>query len=367
MPDPNPKPGVLRNLRIKRVALCDMGANFDKRTGDGAHIMLFKSAPSVDAVHVPTAGAESEWESEYEKANLDAAARNALPDSAFAAVWTDAKGKKQRKLPIHDAGHLAAARGRIDAADIPASVKAAARRKIEAATKTKEKAVKKSLFKQMLGLFTETDIEKRKVALSEMEKAFPDDDGDEDDKDKDKGKDKAPVHKSDDEMCKCADCMSKRTAKSVAKSAEMVAIEKKQVELEKQNATLQAALNVEVEKRLDAEMVDILKQFKATPFDPATDVDIFRKMKRDNPEAFDRTIAVMKATDAQLTQSALYRNVGSSRSGAGEGSAWAQIEAKADSLIEKGAAGLTREQAIEKVMLDPKNNGLVKQYRAEQQ
>src|SRR5262245_29260204 len=52
------KPGILTNLRIKRVALVDNGANFDKSTGDGAHIMLYKrddtqkGGPSLSSVHV---------------------------------------------------------------------------------------------------------------------------------------------------------------------------------------------------------------------------------------------------------------------------------------------------------------------------
>lgn len=39
---------ILRGLKIARVALVDNGANFDKETGDGAHIMLFKSAPKPE-------------------------------------------------------------------------------------------------------------------------------------------------------------------------------------------------------------------------------------------------------------------------------------------------------------------------------
>ena len=62
----------------------------------------------------------------------------------------------------------------------------------------------------------------------------------------------------------------------------------------------------------------------------------------------------------------LFKNLGAGGDGGG-GDAWAQIEAKADALLEKGSADLTREQALEKVMLDPKNKALVKQYRSQQQ
>lgn len=36
----------LTNLTFNRIDLCKMGANFDKATGDGSHILLMKSAPS---------------------------------------------------------------------------------------------------------------------------------------------------------------------------------------------------------------------------------------------------------------------------------------------------------------------------------
>lgn len=356
------KPGFLRNLRIKRVALVEAGANFDKRTGDGAHIMMYKASPDVASVHVDSLMGADEPDSDYEKANLDAAARHGLPDSSFAAVWTDASGKKQRKLPIHDAGHLAAARGRIDQADIPANVKAEARRKIDAATKTKEKSVKKSLFKQFLGLLTETDVTKRAAGVVELEKAFPDD-NDEDDK---------PVHKADDSTCKCADCMSK----SVNKSAEVVSMQKSIDALTAQNVELAKAANsavalvkAERETRLNTEMHTMLKSFKATPFKlEGADSDIakFRKMQEADPEGFARTMEILKASDAQMAASAAFHNVGSGMSGE-SASAWDQIVAKADTLIEKSTSGLTQEQAIEKILLDPRNSKLVKAYRAAQQ
>jgi len=146
---------VLRNLRIKRVAIVDKGANFDPETGDGAHILLYKrdlrktAGPSLGDVHVPVAGSEDDDQrDEYEKATLTSGQRNALPDSAFAAVWTDGKGKKQRKLPYKhpdgsiDTNHLGAARGRIDATPMPPDVKTAARAKLDAAAKENSSVAK---------------------------------------------------------------------------------------------------------------------------------------------------------------------------------------------------------------------------------
>lgn len=272
MPD---KPGILRNLRIKRVALVDAGANFDKHTGDGAHIMLFKSATP--------------------------------------------------KQPV-------------------------------AETNT-ETNMKKSFIQKILGLVTETDPTKRAAAAVELEKEFPADD------------DVEKVHKAGDAMCKCADCMNKRAPDpEVAKR--LTDIEKANTDLAKkladsqtENLAVAKRLVEEIEKRESVEMREVLKSFKATPFDLDKDVPVYLAMKRATPEAFDRTMTMLKATDAQLAQSALFANFGTGRTG--QGSAWAQIEAKADAMVTKSATPLTREQAIEKVMVaEPK---LVAQYRAEQQ
>src|SRR5579864_943225 len=115
-------PYKLKNFAIDRVDLVDEGAN------QHAHVLITKAFDERDG--------------EYEKANMTAGERNALPDSAFAAVWTDKDGKKQRKLAYQrkdgsiDLGHLRNARSRIaQHPDIPESVKATAQRKLDAAAK----------------------------------------------------------------------------------------------------------------------------------------------------------------------------------------------------------------------------------------
>lgn len=347
----------LRNLRIKRVALVDKGANFDKQTGDGAHIMLFKAAASksdsMAAVHVDS----TDWETDYEKANLTGEQRNNLPDSAFAAVWTDSKGK-HRKLPIHDAGHLAAARGRIDQADLPADVKAEARRRIAAAgdkgSKNKEKSMKlKDILKSAIGLMSESDESKRKEGLGQLAKAaddLPDDDSD------------TKVHKADDPMCKCAMCMAKRAPESEITKRMREDFEKRASDLEKRNTELAAQLGAEIEKREDDEMRTILKSFKRVSVNFDTDVAIFRKMKKADPAMYERTMAIMKANEAQLADSMAFASTGSGMRGTASGNAYAELEAKADALMSKSANGLTKEQAMEKVTLDPANRELVKRY-----
>lgn len=397
------KPATLRNLKIARVALVDMGANFDKRTGDGAHIVLWKrheksSGPSVGAVHSDSAGSigggsiarwdkllpepkpkpkritpdhpdYDQYETDYEKGNLDAESRRALSDSSFAAVWTDSKGRKHRKLPIHDSGHLAAARGRLSAARIPSDVKSRARTRIDAATRRtqKEKRMNVDILKRMLGLMKEDDPAKRATGLAEVETLIT----------KAKDDDDTPpfMHKADDAMCKCDDCATKRAAMPAAFGKRMDAIEKANTDLLAKLAVSEgrvaAAENIAksvMAKAEKAEMRTLLKSFAAVPFktDDDTEIDAFIVMKSANPAAFDAMIAKYKAVDAQLAKSALFADTGSARDFSGEGSAWAQIEAKADAAMAKGANGQTREQIIEKVLLDPANNDLVRQYRDEQ-
>lgn len=358
----NAKPGILRNLRVKRVSLVDIGANYDAGTGDGAHIMLYKAAtqkdgPSLGSVHSDSPNWDQDDADDYEKADLSGQGRRALPDSSFAAVWTDAQGKKHRKLPIHDAGHLAAARGRLDQTQLPADVKAAARRKINAATNHKEKNVKKSMLKSFIGLFSETDAEKRTAAAAELEKAMADDC--EDDETDDMKKKKAQAAKD----AEGKDAVGKAVAEEVAKAT--TELQKKHAEeiakIAKANTDLTAAIEVEKGIRLDGEMRTILKGFRATSFDIDKDVAKFRKMKESSPEEYNRVMEILKGADAMLASSALFNNFGTSAEGTGD--AWAQIEAKADAMVEKLGDKLTREQAIEKVMLDPKNMHLVKAYR----
>lgn len=67
---------------------------------------------------------------------LTADMRNNLPDSAFAAVYKDAKGNKVRKYPIHNANHVRNALARLgQEKGVPEGVMATARAKIHAAAK----------------------------------------------------------------------------------------------------------------------------------------------------------------------------------------------------------------------------------------
>lgn len=260
------KPAVLRNLRIKRVALVDSGANFDLRTGDGSHVMLFKSA----------------------------------------------------KEPVN-----------------------------------KETPVKKSLLKRMFEAFREPDAVKQDAALTSLEKEFGEDD-------------KTELHKADDPMCKCADCVAKRATAVDGVEKRMTDLEKRAVAAETRAENAEKVAKGVLDTQERSEVVSILKSFTATPIDLTTDVDHYLLLKRTNPALFDRQIAILKATDVHLAASKMFTDVGT-RKGAGEGSAWAQIEAKAEALVTKSPTKMTKAQAIDEILQDPTNFKLVKQYRAEAQ
>ncbi len=131
-------PNKLTSLRFDQAAnLVDDPAN------PKAVITLLKRVakeqPAIGSTHVNV----PDWltkEAEYlSRAEQTSGERNALPDSAFAAVWTDADGRKQRKLPYRradgavDLPHLRNALSRLSQTDMPAELKPKARGKLEAA------------------------------------------------------------------------------------------------------------------------------------------------------------------------------------------------------------------------------------------
>jgi hypothetical protein len=463
-------PRKLRNLVIDRVDLVDKGANQEAAIVLAKRLVT-KGSPSVGDVHVdvPLGGEEADDRDEYEKATLDAASRNSLPDSAFAAVWTGTDGKKVRKLPYKhadgsiDRGHLTAALGRLNQTEgMPAEIKAKARRKLEAAghvdkeaddgsdsgaagakhghkgagyghlgarhghlgaehghlgarhgrlgaehgpkgaehgskgseygrlgakygdlgakhgsRKEKIHSMTKTLLQKMLDLFKETDTAKRDAGITLLSKEVSD-----------MPVDKA--HDPDDPECDCPACEKEKAMPPALAAAieedrkkrdthvnkrltdlqkQLDDAEARAVKAEKDAATASVVAKAEHDARADRDMVDVLKSFKATPFNidvakEDNDIRKFRKMQELDPDGFKRTMEIMKAADEQLAASNAYNNFGSSRSG-GSGDAWAQIEQLASEMVTKSATPMTKEQAIDKVM--DQNPKLVKEYRQGQQ
>jgi len=173
-------PVKLKNLVIDRVDLVDQGAN------QHAHVLIAKrnvrkEQPGLGGVHVnkPIGEDDDDWSDEYDKhfgkAVMTSGERNALPDSAFAAVWTDTDGHKQRKFPFKrkdgsiDKPHLRNALARIEQnPKVPAGIKAKAKAKLQAA------ASKAGVGEQKRKRHMEKNIVKRLLSLVRKEAAFGD-------------------------------------------------------------------------------------------------------------------------------------------------------------------------------------------------
>lgn len=296
-------PHTLTNLKITRVALVDKGAN------QHAHIMLFK-ADSMAAVH------------------------------------------SDKPLSEEEVRRRAEARAALDSA-----------------LQSKEKRMKPSLLKRLVAAMGITDVAKKDLELAAIVKEV------DDTEDVDK-----MAHIPGDKNCKCADCLKKvDDDKDLGKraSAEVIelkksldAMEKRTKDAEDRAKTAEDVAKAERTIRKRADMVTLLKSFRAVPLTleakegETSDVDRYLKMQELDPAGFDRTIALLKAADGQIAEGAMFANLGRTGSGGG-GTAWEQIEAKAEQMLEKSNGSLTKEAAIDKVM--DANPKLVKQYRAEQQ
>lgn len=212
----------------------------------------------------------------------------------------------------------------------------------------------------------ETDVEK---SLFDKFKAFLKTDNTMTDAEKKAAQDamdaetaKAATQKAaEDVVAKAAIEKAEADKSAVVKAAEAIA---KMEALEKRVTDAEAIAKAERDLRLNGEQIAVLKSLKCVSVDVEKDAAILRKLHESDTPAYDRVIALLKGADALVEKSAMFQAFGSSMNSNG-GDAWSQIEAKAATLVEKSTSGLTKEQAIEKVMLD--NPTLVKEYRAQQQ
>lgn len=224
---------------------------------------------------------------------------------------------------------------------------------------------KNNVLKSILSLFAETDVAKRDAAIGVIAKQV------------EEGESSiGPVHKEahdpSDPNCDCDDCLGKRAKRNTMNDEvqkRMDVLEKRATDAELEVKKAHDILKAEREVRLDREMTDVLKTFKVTSFNLDTtntenDIKKFRKMQDADPSGFARTLEILKSQDAAMSDSIVFKNVGSGRPG-GPASALAQLEAAASDMISKSATPLTKEQAFEKASLE--NPKLVAQYRAEQQ
>ena len=464
-------PAKLRDLRFDQAAnLVDDPAN------PKARIVLFKRAhpwsaverrlfrkqqPGLGSVHVDSPA----WQ-KYDAPQLKAAAehtsgeRNALPDSAFAAVWTDGEGHKQRKLPYKTSGgaidlpHLRNGLARIDQTQMPAAIKPKARAKLQAAARSagvgdanKESAMakrivmKRSVLRKMYQFFSkaiesglmkdgdagplqdwasqeETEpehqghqpppqqkdaaVESMKAhhaklgealkaygdgaglpadhpfhALKALHKELGDKIAEADAAAKPKLADADAEAEADDmgDVTMSADAdadadadagprVQKLTKGHLALSKRVVDLQKKLDAADKRATEAETIAKSERDLReLESEKVT-LRKFRHVTIDVEKEAPAFLKMRTADKSSYDLMMNKLAGAEAIAKKNEqLTRDIGSPLAG-GSASAWAQIEAEAAKIIEKGEKGITQEKAIERVM--KARPDLVRQHRAEQ-
>jgi hypothetical protein len=363
----------------------------DEPANPKAHVVLYKRAPvekeqpASGAVHID----RPDW-LVSEKAVMDAGTRSNLPDSAFAAVWTDADGKKQRKLPYRhadgsiDLPHLRNALSRISQTDMPSSVRGTARRKLDAA---KEQHMKKTFLSKLREFIT--GVEKEAGPLSEwaeQEESEPEHatgmteklaaycaklgeaisgygDGE--------FPPEHPVHslkalfkEMGDTVSACNKAAETAKAAAVAKAAaDNIEISKREVELEKKLVETEKALAVERDAAALAKVSTELRKFSHVSVNPDADAPIFKKLADTDKPAYDRVIELLSGANAAVEKGGLTKEIGSSQPGDGKVAdvAWAAIEAEAATMVAADPK-VTKAKAIDIVM--KKRPDLVKQHLA---
>jgi len=333
-------PRSLSNIRFKRVALVDKGANLDKETNDGAHILLWKRHVEDKRMNLADLIKKAlgiAVEPDAEKRKTDAEALTKALETPGSPEHEAAEDNIIGQLSAMHPDHIKAMKQQhaalgtmIDSygpgphsADHPVHAMKAAHVKMGgtlAMCKTDQLAKK------------ETEVDEKAVQV-EIEKAV-----------------QIEVEK----------------AKAITAD-----LEKRLVASEAQNKETAELLKAERATRQKDTMITLLKSFKATPLvvdlaDPKNDVDRFLKMQAADADGFARTIELLKAADAQNSENLLFkRQIGSNQGGVAEGSAEAQLVAKADAIIQKSATKLSKEQAFEQACFE--NPKLVAEYRTSQQ
>jgi hypothetical protein len=141
--------------------------------------------------------------------------------------------------------------------------------------------------------------------------------------------------------------------------------EKRATDAEKLATDESLVAKAERDARVMAEFVTVAKSFKRLPVDAAVDKDagLFKRVSEKLEKAdADRVMTLLKAADKQLESASLFSTLGSGARPGVNGSAEAEIFAKADELV-KADAKLSRGDAIQQVTkADPE---LRERYRIE--
>ena len=388
----------LKGLVVDRVDLVDIGANLDKRTGDGAHIMLFKRAidPArsyvwrvVDLAKAKSASADLVEKAERMARTFDEIlagqqARQALDqlwdlyyafmESATSIFESDEAEKigllKESAIDFINAFLGALPEAAEDAADVAMVAKVG--RKISAA-RMKQLTEMHAKLGSLLKEVSEGDTMKiaefaKSLGLTVADNAT-----------------EADVQKAvnDHIAAKVAEQIAKggnvdpaaistevQKALDAQKATFAAELQKRDDEIAKANAATKAERDLRVLKqfadqaRTEFAGLSLQLEKAADKPDAKTDAEIFKAMSELAPAEWARVEVIFKAAAEAIRTSKMFDEQGGNGPAAA-GSAEAQIMQLAEALVAKGSEK-TIQQAIAKVASDPQHASLYSRYTDEQ-
>ena len=354
-------PTKLKGLVVDRVDLVDVGANLDKRTGDGAHIMLYKRAGDqprsimwrvVDLAKAKGASSDLIAKSECAARSFDEILAGQQARQALDSLWNLYYAFMEAAQSIFQS----------DEADKIGLLKDSAIDFMNAFLTALPEAV------------DEAGVEKvgRKISAARMKQLQ--------DMHAKLGSLLKEVSEGDQPMAKTAEEIAadnaaanadvqKRIDESIAKALEAsnaahaVELKKRDDEIAKANEATKIERDLRVLKQFEdqaaSEFVGLSLQLEKKA-DAKTDAEIFKALSEKAPEEWPRVEAILKAAATAIREGALFVEQGTG-AGAEGGDAQAQIMALADALVKSGSEK-TREQAVAKIAAAPEHRELYTRY-----
>ena len=129
--------------------------------------------------------------------------------------------------------------------------------------------------------------------------------------------------------------------------------------LPKELSDIVTNLQKRVEEMDDREMLAIAKKYEILGKKPEELAPVLKRMKKTSPEGYEETIKALDQAVQLTEQSGIFGEVGKRGVSASNGSAWAQIEKKAEE-IRKAAPGMEYHESIDKACAE--NPDLVHEY-----
>ena len=129
--------------------------------------------------------------------------------------------------------------------------------------------------------------------------------------------------------------------------------------LPKELADVVGNLQKRIDEMDDREMLEVAKKYEILGKKPEELAPVLKRMKKTSPEGYEETIKALDQAVALTEQSGIFGEVGKRGVSASNGSAWAQIEKKAEE-IRKAAPGMEYHESIDKACAE--NPDLVHEY-----